>query len=82
MQIEVKLYGTLRRYRPQDTGGAPHHPFFVSLIESTTIEQLVVFLSIPNGYVNAAALNNESVEITAVLKDGDKVGLFPPSAGG
>ena len=82
MHVEVKLHGVLRRYRPENAGGAPHHPFTLSLPAMTTIDLLVVQLQIPDGLVNAAAQNGEAVNETAVLQDGDKVALFPPSAGG
>ena len=82
MQIEVKLHGTLRRNRPSDAGGAPHHPFSMSVPDGTTVVQLVAQLAIRDGLLNAAAVNNESVTIDTVLQEGDSVQLFPPSAGG
>ena len=82
MKIEVKLHGTLRRHRPSDIEGAPHHPFSMVLSEGTTVAQLVKTLAIRDGLLNAAAVNGESVSIDSVLHDGDSVQLFPPSAGG
>ena len=82
MKIEVKLHGTLRRHRPKDAGGAPHHPFLISIADGATVTQLVAQLAIRDGLLNAAAVNGESVTVDAVLQDGDSVQLFPPSAGG
>lgn len=82
LDVKVKLYGTLRKYRPPDAGGAPHHPFSLTLPAGTTIAGLAAHLGIPDGYVNAAALNGEAADVETVLHDGDVVGLFPPSAGG
>lgn len=82
MQVEVKLYASLRRYRPEAAGGAMHHPFFVTLPAGSTIATLVKTLGIPEGSITAAALNDEAVEVNASVQEGDKVGLFPPSAGG
>jgi sulfur carrier protein ThiS len=82
MKIEVKLHGTLRRYRPSDAGGAPHHPFSISVPESLTIAELATQLNIPDGLVNAASINSEVVTPDVVLPDGAIVQLFPPSAGG
>ena len=82
MQIEVKLHGTLRRNRPSDAGGAPHHPFSISMPDESTVAQLVAQLAIRDGLLNAAAVNSESVSLDTVLKNGDSVQLFPPSAGG
>lgn len=33
VEIQVKLFGMLRQYRPPTAGGAPHHPFSVVLGE-------------------------------------------------
>lgn len=82
MKIEVKLHGTLRRHRPKDAGGAPHHPFFVSMADGATVTDLVTQLAIREGLLNAAAVNGEAVTVDAALQDGDSVQLFPPSAGG
>ena len=82
MKIEVKLHGTLRRYRPEDAGGAPHHPFSVSVTEGLTVTGLADCLKIPEGFVTAASVNGEAVDPDTVLQMGDSVQLFPPSAGG
>ena len=82
MQVEVKLYGRLRQYRPKSAGGALHHPFFVAVMGPVVINDLANGLGIPDGLVTAASLNGEAVEVTAVAQPDDKIGLFPPSAGG
>lgn len=82
MNVEVRLYGTLRRYRPAAIPGAPHHPFESTVPGDPTVESLVAALGIPDGLVHAAAVNGEAVELSAPLRDGDRVNLFPPSAGG
>lgn len=82
MEIEVKLHGTLRRYRPDSAGGAPHHPFSVSVPERLTVTKLADWLKIPDGLVTAASVNGEAVDPEIGLQAGDSVQLFPPSAGG
>lgn len=82
MEVEVKLYGTLRQHRPQTAVGAPHHPFSLTVAPGTTITALAAKLGIPEGLVNAAAVNGQSVDADTVLQAGDSVNLFPPSAGG
>lgn len=82
MDVEVRLYGALRRYRPGDAPGEPHMPFTVSLPLDATLDSLVRRLGIPDGFLSAAAVNNEAVDESAALTDGDRVALFPPSAGG
>lgn len=81
MNVEVRLYGALRRYRP-DVDGAPHLPFVATLPPEATVETLGRVLGIPDGLISAAAVNEEAVEATAALAEGDRVALFPPSAGG
>ena len=82
MKVEVRLYGALRRYRPAGASATPHLSFVVELPSQATIDDLSRHLGILEGFVSAAAVNDEAVESTAVLRDGDRVGLFPPSAGG
>jgi molybdopterin converting factor small subunit len=82
VEVEVKLYASLRRYRPETAGEALHHPFFITLPAEATIATLASALGIPDGLITAAALNDVAVEVEAALREGDKVGLFPPSAGG
>lgn len=82
MEIEVKLYGTLRQHRPSQAEGMPHHPFSITVPDGTAVETLLAHLEIPDGLVSAAAVNGVSVELTTPLNNGDKVSLFPPAAGG
>ncbi|MCP4357041.1 MAG: MoaD/ThiS family protein [Chloroflexi bacterium] len=82
MQIELKLYGQLRRYRPKDNPGVPHHAFTLTVEEGITGTDLATQLGIPDGLVNAAAVNGEATELNTTLHEGDKVSFFPPSAGG
>lgn len=82
VETEVKLYGQLRRYRPEGAPGAAHQPFIWRLTEGDTAVALAHQLGIPDGLVNAVAVNGTAVEPDAPLHPGDKVSLFPPSAGG
>ena len=82
MQVEVKLYGLLRRYRPEDAPGERHHPFAYHIPAGTTAVALAKVLGIPEGMVNATAVNGEAADPDTTLQNGDKVSLFPPSAGG
>ncbi|GIK57899.1 MAG: MoaD/ThiS family protein [Chloroflexi bacterium] len=82
MEIEVKLYGQLRRYRPEGATGAAHQPFAWPLTAGDTAVSLAQALGIPDGLVNAVAVNGTAVQPDTPLHPGDKVSLFPPSAGG
>ena len=78
MIVEVRLYGSLRRYRPPESSGA----FPVDLPSGSTVDTLARRLGIPEGFVSAAAVNETATESDTPLRDGDSVSLFPPSAGG
>lgn len=82
MEVEVKLYGTLRRYRPESAVGAPHHPFTTTLPTGAMVSTLARHLGIPDGLINVAAVNGETVDVTTPLQKGDEINLFPPAAGG
>lgn len=82
MELTVKLYGTLRKYRPDSAGGAPHQPFVISVPERSTVIDLIHILEIGEGTVNASAVNGDAVDNQTILHDGDTVSLFPPAAGG
>jgi len=82
MHVQVKLYGALRRYRPAGAPGEAHAPFAADLLPTATVDALLAHLGIPDGLASAAAVNDEAVETDHPLRDGDRVSLFPPSAGG
>jgi hypothetical protein len=82
IQVEVKLYGVLRRQRPESASGAPHHPFTMALPARASAGDLLDALNITPGLVNGLAVNGESASVEKQLLDGDDVRLFPPSAGG
>ena len=82
MHLEVRLYGSLRRYRPAGAPGAPQTTFEMILAEDATVDDLCEQLGIPHGLVTAASVNDTAVETSASLSSGDRVRLFPPSAGG
>ena len=82
MNVEVRLYGALRRFRPADAPGPAHTPFQITLPMTATVDDLSCRLGIPDGLASAAAVNDAAVETDHPLHDGDRVSLFPPSAGG
>ncbi|MCL4869471.1 MAG: MoaD/ThiS family protein [Anaerolineae bacterium] len=82
MEIEIKLYGLLRRHRPADQPGAPHHPFVLVCTPEDTPLMVIERLGIAEGMVVAAAINNQSSSLDTPLQPGDKLAFFPPSSGG
>lgn len=80
--VEVKLYGNLRRYRPESAGGAPHHPFTMRVADGATVVDLMAALGIPEGLTAVVSINKENADPNNVLPPDAAVSLFPPTAGG
>lgn len=79
IEVQVKLYATLRRYQPQLRLG---EALSISLPEGATVAQLVAKLGIPASTVKTVFVKGEIVKEEHALRDGDDVGIFPPIAGG
>ncbi len=80
MNIELNLYASLARYLPRETG-APRNQIR-DVAEGTTIRELLLHLRVPMVRVKLLFLNGLHAHGDEVLKDGDRVGVFPPVAGG
>ena len=79
MQVELKLYAMLRKYRPEGEAG---ESLFLDLENGATVAQLLEELGIPPEIPKAIFVNDLSKRPEHVLADGDRVGIFPPVAGG
>ncbi len=79
MKVYVKLYSLLRKHHP---GPDRSKPFEVELPEGATVAALAPALNLPAPLVRSVFVNNDAVELDAVLNDGDQVGIFPPVVGG
>jgi molybdopterin converting factor small subunit len=78
--IEIRLYATLRNYRP---GLKVGEPLFLTLDEGTTVKQLLEEqLGIPTEVVKTVFINGIYRDLNQVLVEGDRVGIFPPVGGG
>lgn len=80
MKIEVKLYASLARYGPEESVGKP--PQAMEIAEGTTVRGLLELLKVPEEAVKVVFLNGIHAKGDEVLKEGDRVGVFPPVAGG
>jgi molybdopterin converting factor small subunit len=79
IRVEVRLYATLRKYQPERKVG---EALVCELAEGTILQKLEKELGIPPGEVKTAFVNGVSRRSDYVLADGDRVGIFPPIAGG
>ncbi len=79
IEIQVKLYATLRRYRPELKVG---EALSIQVPEGTSVGQVIAAVGIPPETVRKVFSRGRSVEEDHVLVNGDDVALFPPVAGG
>ena len=77
--VHVKLFATLRHYRP---GLGLGEAFPVELPEGATVADLVRQLGLPEEEVKIVFVNALFRDPDHVLADGDELGIFPPVGGG
>jgi len=79
IEVEVRLYATLRKYSPTtDIGG----PLKVQMPKGARLSDLLLKLGVPKSEVKTAFVNNRQQDEDYRLGDGDQVAFFPPVAGG
>ena len=77
MNVEVRLYGSLRRYRPPEVATSFPQPFVVDLAAGSSVTDLGLHLGIPDDVPSVAAVNDVAVGGDMELQGGDRVSLFP-----
>jgi len=80
MKIQLNLFASLARLLPNPEGVG--FPKLMEIEEGTTIETLLDRLKIPRDQPKIIFLNGIHAKVTTVLKEGDRLGIFPPVAGG
>lgn len=80
MKVEVRLYAVLARCRAGYTSG---EALPLDVPGGTTIRQLLEgVLNVPPIEVKAVFVNGLARDFDHPLAEGDRVGIFPPIAGG
>jgi molybdopterin synthase sulfur carrier subunit len=79
MEIQVKLFATLRKYLPP---GAVNKATTVSLAEGATVADALERLEVPLAEAHLILVNGHHREVSQTLHSGDVVAVFPPVAGG
>ena len=79
MKVEVRLYASLQDYLPEKKEGPV---CLIDLPEGSTVDDLLRLLRVPRNAVKVLFRNGIHARGDEVLKDGDRVGAFPPVAGG
>jgi molybdopterin synthase sulfur carrier subunit len=75
IKINLKLFVTLTKYLPEDSE-------CFALSENTSVEKLISDLGIEDGIVKLIFVNGKKQDGKYLLKNSDRVGLFPPVGGG
>jgi sulfur-carrier protein len=81
LKITVNLFATLSTYLPQDrktTGRS----VMLEVDENTTVRDITASLNVPEQAVKLIFVNGVHADMDTVLKDGDRLGMFPPVGGG
>ena len=79
MRIELRLYASLGRYLPEEREG---NSCVLEIQPGTTIRDLFLQLQVPPEAPKIIFLNGIHAQGDEVLEEGDRVGAFPPVAGG
>ena len=80
MKVQLNLFASLTQYLPKSGSSGFSH--LMELEEGTTIQALLDHLHIPREQPKIIFVNGIHADQTRVLKDGDRLGVFPPLAGG
>ncbi len=79
MDVEVKLFATLRDYLPK---GSSRFSCRLEIDGRTTVQDILTRLKIPEEIPKIILVNGIHGKKEQVLKEGDVVSIFPPVAGG
>jgi molybdopterin converting factor small subunit len=75
LHIQIKLFASLGHLTPPNSDHLP-------VPSGQTVQDLLVALGVPLDEVQLVFINGVKQDMTATLKDGDRVGIFPPVGGG
>ena len=83
MKITLELYASLMKHLPPGSG---MHDTTVEVTEQTTLNQLIDQFKIPRELAHIVQVNGffkcAEDRDSPLLKEGDKVAIWPPVAGG
>jgi molybdopterin converting factor small subunit len=79
MEIEIKLFATLRDYLPAGSG---QYSCKLKVNSTDTVRDVLKRLKIPDEIPKIILVNGVHANFERVLKGGDVLSVFPPVAGG
>jgi molybdopterin converting factor small subunit len=74
-QIQIKLFATLHEFEPPSSDN-------YSIDQGITVCELLEQLDLPPEKARLVFINGIKADLTATLKGGERVGIFPPVGGG
>ncbi len=77
MQITIRLYGNLKRYSPLKKEDAR-----MEIESALPIRALLARLGVPDSNVWMTAVNDQVVDDSTALREGDVLEVFEPVGGG
>jgi sulfur-carrier protein len=80
VRIELRLYASLARYMPSGPDAVSAETMEVA--KGTSVRAVLEGLGVPLAEVKMIFLNGIHAKADELLSDGDRVGVFPPVAGG
>jgi molybdopterin synthase sulfur carrier subunit len=79
MEIEVKLFATLRDYLPKGSG---RFSCKMEIDDHSRVQDILSKLNLPEDIPKIILINGTHGKKDQRLKDGDILSIFPPVAGG
>jgi molybdopterin synthase sulfur carrier subunit len=79
MEIEIKLFATLRDYLPK---GSSRFSCKMGVDSHTQVQDILSRLKIPEDMPKIILVNGIHGKKEQILKEGDVLSIFPPVAGG
>lgn len=79
MNIEIRLFASLKSFA-QHPAVTPDG--FLDVKSPATIRDALARLSLPEAKIKLIFLNGVHASLDAPLRDGDRLGIFPPIGGG
>jgi molybdopterin converting factor small subunit len=79
LKIEIHLFASLSRYLPEV---AVDKSFMLEIKEGANVQDIINRIGIPQDDIKLIFINGVHAKDTDGLKDGDRLGLFPPIGGG
>lgn len=79
MRVEINLYATLARYLPaqdKNAGGA------IDISDGATVGDVLQHLNVPAEQVKLIFVDGVHGGRETILRDGSRLGVFPPVGGG